>query len=92
MNGGDDRFVIRPFNNTEADLMAVLEVYRQCEDFLALGPVPTASLEMVQSDLEHSKEEGGVFCLICSANSIRAGISALVTPRHRSPIPGFRHR
>ncbi len=59
-------FIIRPIDGSEADLMAVLEVYRQCEDFLALGPVATASLEMVQSDLKLSKEGGAVFHVICS--------------------------
>lgn len=41
---------------------AILSVYRQCEDFLSLGPVPTASMEMVLEDLRHSREMGGVFC------------------------------
>ena len=63
--GGSGGFFIRPYAGTQADLMAVLEVYRQCEDFLALGPVPTASLEMVQADLAHSRADGGTFCLIC---------------------------
>ena len=39
-----------------------LEVYRRCEDFLALGPEPKASLEMVLADLEISRQEGGCFC------------------------------
>jgi ribosomal protein S18 acetylase RimI-like enzyme len=65
----DETFFIRPFDGTEADWLAVLEVYRQCEDFLALGPVPTASLEMVQNDLKLSKEEGGTFNLICSVKT-----------------------
>ncbi len=34
----------------DSDLPAVLEVYRQCEDFLALGPNPTASMEMIAAD------------------------------------------
>lgn len=40
----------------------ILEVYRQCEDFLALGPQPQASLQMVLDDLMHSAAEGGQFC------------------------------
>jgi hypothetical protein len=40
----------------------ILEVYRRCEDFLALGPEPKASLEMVLADLEISRQEGGCFC------------------------------
>lgn len=45
-----------------ADLPAVLEVYRQCEDFLALGPVATASEQMVRIDMEHAEREGSRFC------------------------------
>ena len=47
---------------TTSDLPAVLEVYRQCEDFLALGPVPTASAEMVRQDMALSAGIGGTFC------------------------------
>ncbi len=52
--------IIRPI--VEPDLPAVLEVYRQSEDFLALGPDPHASPEMVAKDRELSRQEGGVFC------------------------------
>jgi ribosomal protein S18 acetylase RimI-like enzyme len=44
-----------------ATLAALLEVYRQCEDFLALGPQPHASPEMVQADLDLSQNSGGLF-------------------------------
>lgn len=47
-----------------SDLEAVLEIYRQCEDFLALGPVALASPEMVLEDIRHSREEGGIYCVI----------------------------
>ncbi len=47
---------------TPNDTESILGVYRQCEDFLALGPEPKASLEMVQKDLEISRQEGGCFC------------------------------
>jgi GNAT superfamily N-acetyltransferase len=46
----------------EHQLAEVLTVYQQCEDFLALGPVPRASLEMVLADIAHSRAEGGIFC------------------------------
>ena len=46
---------------TQDDKNAVLDVYRQCEDFLALGPEPRASLGMVLKDIETTKHEGGVF-------------------------------
>jgi ribosomal protein S18 acetylase RimI-like enzyme len=44
------------------DELEILEVYRLCEDFLALGPVATASLAMVQADLALSHEAEGLFC------------------------------
>lgn len=47
---------------TPADALAALDVYRGCEDFLALGPQPKASLEMVRADMETSAREGGLFC------------------------------
>jgi ribosomal protein S18 acetylase RimI-like enzyme len=62
-------FIIRPYSGTHTELEAIFEVYRQCEDFLALGPVPVASMKMVLADLELSKKEGCTFCLICSASS-----------------------
>ena len=45
----------------EKDLDALLDLYRRCEDFLALGPQPTASAEMVLADLAHSRENNGIF-------------------------------
>ncbi len=65
-------FVFRPI--AEGDLTQVLEVYRQSEDFLALGPVPDASLQMVQEDLRHSVEEGGVFCGIYDSSDKLIGV------------------
>ncbi|MGD0779919.1 MAG: GNAT family N-acetyltransferase [Dehalococcoidales bacterium] len=46
---------------TSEDIDDVLKVYRQCEDFLALGPRPEASAEMVLSDMEEARREGGIF-------------------------------
>jgi len=62
-------FIICPFSGTDSELDAVLEIYRQCEDFLALGPVAVASMEMIRTDLELSKKEGCTYCLIRSARS-----------------------
>jgi ribosomal protein S18 acetylase RimI-like enzyme len=56
----DYSLAIHPIRPDELD--AVLAVYRQCEDFLALGPVPTASMEMVLADLDLSKGYGALFC------------------------------
>jgi ribosomal protein S18 acetylase RimI-like enzyme len=55
---------IRPVEQNEAELEQVLAVYRQCEDFLALGPIATASLEMIAADLALSRHKGGTFCAI----------------------------
>jgi ribosomal protein S18 acetylase RimI-like enzyme len=69
------------------DLDAVLDVYKQCEDFLALGPRPTASMEMVLEDIEISKAEGGVFCGIYTADGKMIGIVDYVPGNYR----GERH-
>ena len=58
----------------ESDIPAILEVYRQCEDFLALGPVPYASLPMVLKDLEISRDAGGIFCGIYDLTGQMMGI------------------
>lgn len=63
---------IRPV--TRDDLEAVLQVYRHCEDFLALGPVSHASMEMVLKDLEISKEAGGIFCGIYKEDGTMIGV------------------
>lgn len=68
----DNSFEIRLI--TQDDLDAVLDVYRQCEDFLALGPVSTASLEMVLKDIKLSQQEGGVFCGIYTAEGEMIGV------------------
>jgi ribosomal protein S18 acetylase RimI-like enzyme len=72
VNMRDQFLEIRPV--PEGDLDAVLEVYRQCEDFLALGPVATASMEMVLKDIEISKSEGGTFCGIYTTDGSLLGV------------------
>jgi ribosomal protein S18 acetylase RimI-like enzyme len=69
---GDYSLAIHPI--TRDELGAVLEVYRQCEDFLALGPVPVASMEMVLQDIGISKGYGGSFCGIYAAGGKMIGI------------------
>jgi ribosomal protein S18 acetylase RimI-like enzyme len=80
----DKTLEIRPV--TQADLDAVLEVYKRCEDFLALGPVATASMEMVLKDLEISKDEGGVFCGIYTMDGEMIGVVDYV-PDHYQGDP-----
>jgi len=80
----DYSLLIRPLASDELD--SVLDVYRQCEDFLALGPVPTASMEMVLKDLEISNEESGVFCGIYTTSEEMIGIVDFV-PRNFNGEP-----
>lgn len=58
--GPEVRFVLRPLD--ERSLPELLNLYRECEDFLALGPVPQASEQMVLADLAQSQAEGSCFC------------------------------
>ncbi len=75
----DHSLEVRPIAQKDVD--AVLEVYRQCEDFLALGPVATASREMVLKDIEISKDQGGIFCGIYLPDGKMIGIIDYV-PNH----------
>jgi ribosomal protein S18 acetylase RimI-like enzyme len=72
MNIIHERFTIRPVS--EVDRADILSVYRQCEDFLALGPVPTASMAMVQADLDLSAQHGGSFCGIFDPGGAMMGV------------------
>ncbi len=75
---------IRPISSD--DLYAVLNVYRQCEDFLALGPLPAASMEMVLKDLQLSREQGGVFCGIYKKGGEMIGVVDYI-PNHYQGDP-----
>jgi ribosomal protein S18 acetylase RimI-like enzyme len=68
----DKCFEIHPVS--QDDLDAILRVYQQCEDFLALGPVATASMEMVLRDLEISREGNGMFCGIYAEDRRMIGV------------------
>jgi ribosomal protein S18 acetylase RimI-like enzyme len=79
-----DKFSIRPVSPDEID--AVLAVYQQSEDFLALGPVHTASLQMVQADLELSRSQNGVFCGIFDPGGTMVGVLDVI-PQFDSSSP-----
>ncbi len=66
-----ENFVIRQITGTPEEMAQVLDVYRQCEDFLSLGPVPQASPAMVKADLVHSVKEGGIFCGIFDSPGVQ---------------------
>jgi ribosomal protein S18 acetylase RimI-like enzyme len=72
---------IRPVG--EGDLETLLAVYRECEDFIALGPVATASAEMIRADLEQSKLHGGLFCGVFSAAGEMIGVADYVPGNFR---------
>jgi ribosomal protein S18 acetylase RimI-like enzyme len=67
-------------------LGAIFEVYNQCEDFLALGPVATASMEMVLNDLEISKNIGGIFSGVHTPDGKMIGIIDYV-PNNYKGVP-----
>jgi len=71
-----DGFLIRPVRDDE--LAAILDVYRQCEDFLALTPKPIATMEIVQEDFTLSQQNNGVFCGIYDAAGTMMGIVDVV--------------
>ena len=55
-----DGFIIKTvFENNLDD---ILNVYRQCEDFLTLGPNPKASAEMVLNDIESADNNMRSYC------------------------------
>jgi len=73
----DDLYQVR--NVTGDDAEAILEVYRQCEDFLALGTEPTASMSMVFNDIEASQREGRDFRGIYNSSDEMVGIIDFMT-------------
>jgi ribosomal protein S18 acetylase RimI-like enzyme len=75
----NDRISLRPAG--EENLAELLAVYKGCEDFLALGPVPAASPEMVRGDLESSAREGGTFCGVYWEDAGMVGVADFV-PRN----------
>ena len=62
-----------------ADANLLLELYRQCEDFLALGPERTASMAMVLKDIEISQSQGGVFCGVYAVDGRMIGVVDFVS-------------
>jgi ribosomal protein S18 acetylase RimI-like enzyme len=67
----------------EAGVGEIFGVYQECEDFLALGPVATASLEMVRADREMSKTMGGDFCGIHLRDGTLVGVLDFVPGNFR---------
>lgn len=59
---------------TDNDLEGVLEIYRQCEDFLALGSETRASMILVLQDMEESRRENGNYCGIYASSGKMVGV------------------
>ena len=75
----DNLFEMRPI--TPKDYGAVLDVYRQSEDFLALGPEPKASIAMVRKDAESAEREGARFCGIFATDGRMTGVAEFLPSR-----------
>ncbi len=59
---------------TQDNLNAVLDLYSKCEDFLALGPDPIASMSMVTRDINDSHKEAGNYCGVYHRNGEIVGV------------------
>jgi len=77
----DDVVEIRAVDEAAVDDLFI--VYKECEDFLALGPVAAASLEMVRADREMSTTMGGQFCGIYPTDGPMIGVVDFVPNNFR---------
>ncbi len=80
-------FTIRPVQHDE--ISAVLEVYEQCGDFLALTPNPVASLEMVRADRELSQQNGGLYCGIHTKDGLVGVLDVISSGFEGDPSAAF---
>ena len=72
------------------NLPALLEVYRHCEDFFALGPVPVASVQMIEADIGYSRDHNGQYCAIRDAQDRIIGVLYFIAKSerpHTSSLP-----
>lgn len=67
-----DGFLTRPLG--EEMITPLLDLYRQCADFLALGPDPVPSIAMIRRDLDTTRAQGGVFSGIFLPDGCLAGV------------------
>jgi ribosomal protein S18 acetylase RimI-like enzyme len=76
---------IIPISDDQIDL--ILEIYQNCEDFLALGPVAKASKDMVLADMAHAREIGSIYCGLYTDQDRLIGIVEYL-PMHHLNVPG----
>jgi ribosomal protein S18 acetylase RimI-like enzyme len=82
-----DNITIRPV--TPADYPSILEVYQQCEDFLALGPVTKASMDMVLQDIRDAGIENGIYCGIFTGTEMIGVVSYVPSQFEFRPVDVF---
>jgi ribosomal protein S18 acetylase RimI-like enzyme len=82
---GNDDFEIQAV--TPGDGPAILAVYQQCEDFLALGPEPRASMAMVRKDMELSQQAGGIYCGVFAADGRMIGVVDYIPRNYEGASP-----
>jgi ribosomal protein S18 acetylase RimI-like enzyme len=87
MNNRENSVSIRPIDHRDLDF--VLEVYRQCEDFLALGPEPCASMGMVYRDIQLSKDEDGIYCGVFDYQDRLIGVVDFILSQKGNPGHAF---
>lgn len=80
-------FTIREVGIAEID--EIFEVYKNCEDFLSLGPVSKASKQMVLDDFKISQEEGGIFCGIYIQNKMVGVIDFVLSNFDGNPCHAY---
>ena len=68
----------------DSEISALLEVYKQCEDFLALGPVSEASVQMIKEDIASSRREGGQYCAIRNGQGLTVGVIDFIANTERT--------
>jgi hypothetical protein len=87
MNIRGNSVSIRPIDHRDLDF--VLDVYRQCGDFLALGPESCASMGMVYGDIQLSKDEGGNYCSVFDFQDRLIGVVDFILSQKGNPGHAF---
>lgn len=82
-----DDIKIQEFKQDDFD--NVLDIYKQSEDFLELGPEPYASKEMVLNDIDYSQKCGGCYCTIFYDANIVGIIDYISTINEKRPNDSY---
>ncbi len=70
------QFTLEPTGYEQIE--SLLDIYRQCDDFLALGPQAHASASMVEQDLRGSQDVGGLYRGIVNAEGRLVGVLDII--------------